>query len=86
MLHAFVRHLHDLSIELETTIADFEYRKAIITYLAFWIDRIAVLTNTMSRWHPLDEGIKPPFTGQSIPMMWDYPEANPFSGMVRFSS
>jgi putative DNA methylase len=80
ILHEFVRIFREIGGELESQILDPDYRRAVLTYLAFLIDGIAVFTNTMSRWHPVDEGIKPPFTSQSIPMMWDYPEANPFSG------
>src|SRR5205823_7304767 len=53
-----------------------EYRKALAVYLALWVDRIAVFNNAVSRWKLKDEAIAPPFSGQSIPMMWDYPEVN----------
>lgn len=52
---------------------------AIVTYLALMIDNLADLNNSHSRWK-LDRGCPVNlFARQAIPMVWDYPEANPLS-------
>ncbi len=56
-----------------------EYIDAVLINLALWIDRIAAFGNTMCRWSAGSEIVKTPFGGQSVPMMWDYPEVNPFA-------
>ena len=33
------------------------------------------------RWNVGGEKLETPFDGAGYPMMWDYPEANPFSGV-----
>lgn len=58
---------------------DFEYRKAIITYLAILVDRIIARYNTFCRWHILQDTIEHPFSRQAIPMIFDFPELNIFA-------
>ena len=55
------------------------YEDALITYLAFAIDRCADRWNSLSRWNNVGEKIEGVFGRQAIPMVWDYAEANPFS-------
>ena len=74
-----VRCLHEAIREMDREIHVVDYKRAIAIYLALWIDRIAAFGNTMCRWAAGSEIIKTPFGGQSIPMMWDYPEVNPFA-------
>lgn len=80
VLHAFLDAMVEAGKEVSTRFTDREYARAIQLYLGLWLDRIAAFSNTMCRWAPGSEIIKTPFGGQSVPMMWDYPEANPFSG------
>jgi putative DNA methylase len=56
-----------------------EYGKAISTYLGILIDRVAAILNSFGRWHVSGEKMETPFSRQAIPMMFDYPEGNPFS-------
>ncbi|MDD5559008.1 DUF1156 domain-containing protein [Candidatus Methylomirabilis sp.] len=79
VLDHLVKGLHQAVAEMERTIPDLEYRRAVATYLALWIDRIAAFGNTFTRWRASHEKSETPFSGQSIPMMWDYPEVNPFA-------
>jgi len=59
---------------------DEEYAKAITTYLGFIIDMIAAFTTRQARWENTSEAIKQLYSRQALPMIWDYPEVNPFSG------
>jgi len=55
------------------------YADAIVTYLAFAIDRQADLGNALCRWEPVAECPRQLFNRQAIPMVWDYAEGNPLS-------
>ena len=72
--------INELS-KLQVSLADneSEYSKSIITYLAILVDRISVRNNTFCRWHTQQDTIEHPFSRQAIPMMFDYPEMNPFA-------
>jgi adenine-specific DNA methylase len=55
-------------------------QKAIKGYIALAIDMMAAFTNNCARWENTSEAIKHLYSRQALPMMWDYIEANPFSG------
>ena len=55
------------------------YADAVIVYLAFAIDKLADLGNTLVRWEPVAQCPRQLFGRQAIPMIWDYAEANPLS-------
>ncbi len=55
------------------------YADAVMTYLAFAIDKFADLGNSLVRWEPVAQCPRQLFGRQVIPMVWDYAEANPFS-------
>ena len=55
------------------------YADAVVTYLAFVIDRCAAMWASLARWNSTAEKIQHMFGRQAIPMIWDYAEANPFS-------
>lgn len=57
---------------------DIDYTRSISTYLAIWIDRISIVSTNLGRWHVSGEKIEHPYSKQAIPMMFDYPESNPF--------
>ena len=56
------------------------YADAIATYLAFVVDRCADLWASLVTWNSTGQTLQHVFGRQAIPMMWDYAEANPFSG------
>ncbi|WRS29198.1 DUF1156 domain-containing protein [Actinomycetaceae bacterium MB13-C1-2] len=56
------------------------YADAIATYLAMAVDKLADLNNSLCSWEPKAQCPKHMFFGQAIPMVWDFAEANPFSG------
>jgi len=55
------------------------YQEAINTYLAFLIDRIAMRNTRHNTWHLQQDTIEKVFGRQSISMVFDYPEMQPFS-------
>ena len=78
-VQAFVASIHEASEAMERAIPEEEYRAVICLYLALWLDRVAAFTNNMSRWRSSHQKSETPFGGQSIPMIWDYPEVNPLA-------
>ena len=54
------------------------YADAVVTYLAFAVDKLADLGNSLVRWEPVAQCPRQLFGRQSIPMVWDFAEANPF--------
>jgi putative DNA methylase len=55
-----------------------EYDCAIITYLSIFIDRISQQMTSFGLYKPNRETLASPFGRQAIPMVFDYPEPNPF--------
>ena len=77
-LFTFVKHIraaHEemLKLGLEPNLAT-----AVATYLAFMLDKVAERGATVCRWHPGAEKIEGPIANGKMPMVWDFPEANPF--------
>ncbi|OAV44065.1 DUF1156 domain-containing protein [Lewinella sp. 4G2] len=54
------------------------YQRALVTYLAVWVDRIAVANTTFGIWHAGRETLERIMGRQAIAMVFDYPESNPF--------
>jgi adenine-specific DNA methylase len=57
-----------------------DYAKAVVSYLGLGVNRLASFCNSFSMWISQRELIADIFTRQALPMVWDYTEANPFSG------
>ena len=55
------------------------YADAVATYLAFAINKLADLNNSMVTWEPMAQCPRHLFRRHAIPMVWDYAEANPLS-------
>jgi putative DNA methylase len=55
------------------------YADAVITYLAFAIDKCSDYWSSICTWHAGNETIRNTFGRQAIPMTWDFAETNPFS-------
>jgi putative DNA methylase len=66
--------------EITKMTEDMEYAKAVITYLALALDRLANQGSNLARWNSSGEKIEGVFSRQAIGMIWDYVEVNPFSG------
>lgn len=66
----------------DATINDGEvstYADAIVTYLAFAVDKMTTTNTSTCAWQTKATRIVAAFSRQGIPMVWDYAEANPFS-------
>ena len=55
------------------------YAEAVSLYLAFAVDRCADYWSSFGRWQSANQQLSNMYGRQAIPMVWDYPEANPFS-------
>ena len=56
-----------------------KYTDAVCTYLSLAVGRATDSNSSFARWHNSKENIEGVFSRQAIPMLWDFPEANPFS-------
>ena len=72
-LNNLVRQIKLLSIQRNTS-----YDKALATLLAILVDRIAIANTSFGVWHIGGEKLERPMGRQAIPMVFDYPESNPF--------
>ena len=75
-LQSFVDTLNKMKQSLKPSEND--YSKAIVTYLAILIDRVAVNLTSFGLWKPSGEFLSSAFGRQAIPMVFDFPESNPF--------
>ena len=55
------------------------YAEAVCTYLALAIGRDANMSSSYTIWHNAGHFVSGVFGRQAIPMVWDFPEKNPFS-------
>jgi putative DNA methylase len=55
------------------------YADAVVTYLAFAIDKMADFGSNICSWNAANSQLRYVFSRQAIPMTWDFAEVNPFS-------
>ena len=83
-LSTFTDLLDEVKVQVvaDAIAADYEesetYAGAVLTYLAFAIDRVAMTCNTFARWNPKGQKVQPAFGKQSLAMIWDFADANVF--------
>ena len=58
------------------------YSEAVTTYLALVLSKCADYWSSICTWHAPGGKMRNTFTRQAVPMVWDFAEANPFSGMT----
>lgn len=75
-MQTFVEKLGEIKAELKPEEDD--YAKAVVTYLGILVDRVAPRMTTFGIWDTTRETIAHIFGRQAIPMVFDYPESNPF--------
>lgn len=75
VLYCFCKNLQKLEVQS----SQLAYIKAVKTYLAILIDRIAVRMSSFGKWHILQDTVEHLFGRQAIQMNFDYPEMDPFS-------
>ncbi|MCS7202805.1 MAG: hypothetical protein NZ841_08530, partial [Dictyoglomus sp.] len=56
-----------------------DFAKAIVSYLALAVDKIATYLCNLTRWRGDALSFERAFDRQALPMVWDYGEINPFS-------
>jgi len=56
------------------------YANAVATYLAFAVDKMTTTNCAICTWQTKPTRLVAAFSRQAIPMVWDFAEANPFSG------
>ncbi|MDR7551053.1 MAG: DUF1156 domain-containing protein, partial [Armatimonadota bacterium] len=79
-LTTFVRLVREAHAAMLDRGLDAEYAKAVATYLALALDRLADYNSALCRWAPHGEYVGNTLTRQALPMVWDFLEVNPFSG------
>ena len=57
-----------------------EYANSISVFLSFGVNKIANTLCTIARWTPTREQTVTVFARQALPMTWDFPDVNTFSG------
>jgi putative DNA methylase len=60
--------------------AEPEFAKAVVTYLAFVVSKIADYCSTLCQWRNNLETVGHTFSRQALPMLWDYVEGNSITG------
>jgi adenine-specific DNA methylase len=78
VLATFSRLIESLFQQLSRDI-DADYARAVCTYLAFALDKVADYNSALCTWHNSGEKMGHTYARQAIPMVWDYAESNPFS-------
>ncbi len=66
--------------EIYGTTGDLEYARAVATYLAITLDRLADRCAVLCTWDNTRETLGHIFGRQALPLVLDYAEVNPFSG------
>ncbi len=82
-LTTFTDLLREIRAEILDDGTDTNYANAICTYLALAIDKAAVAWSRFGVWHKGRNTIEKAYRRQAISMVWDYPEANPFSDRMQ---
>ena len=81
-LTTFARLVGESHVAMESHGLDAEYRAAVSTYLGLAVDRLANQHNSLCRWHVGGEKLEGVFARQALPMVWDFAEGNPLSGLT----
>src|SRR5690625_1785074 len=76
-MQTFVEELQEIKASMGSELSD--YDQAVVTYLAILIDRLSIVNTSFGVWHISGEKLERPMGRQAIPMVFDYPESNPFS-------
>jgi putative DNA methylase len=91
LLSTLVEVLPEVRSEALGTGADDGYADALVTYLAFFVDRVAARNSAFSFWHPGRGTVESATATNYVQMRWSFVEANPFadasgglSGQLRF--
>lgn len=76
LLDTWIKHFNELSNHLGSD----NYGTIVLTYLAIWINRIAIANTSFGVYHTGREKLERILGRQSLSMTFDFPESNPFCG------
>ena len=76
----FAKHSQEAYVEILEHTEDGGVARAVTAYLAVVLGRLADYNSSVCSWHNTRETVGHTFARQSIPMVWDFSEINPFSG------
>ncbi|MBN1472867.1 MAG: DUF1156 domain-containing protein [Syntrophaceae bacterium] len=77
-LITFIEKIRAIFLQSKNNIKE-EYSKALISYLALGLDRLVDFGSQLCTWNYTGgRGVGHTLTKQALPMIWDYPESNPF--------
>jgi adenine-specific DNA methylase len=74
-MQTFVQKLNEIKQEIGFQT---DYGKAVITYLGIIISKYSDYNNSFAVWTPNAEQLSHTFSKQALPMVFDFPESNPF--------
>jgi putative DNA methylase len=77
--HWFGPHIEDTRPLSQGGLGPVAYADAVVTYLAFAVDKMADYGSTICSWHSSKELIRNTFGRQAVAVVWDYAETNPLS-------
>jgi putative DNA methylase len=78
LLGGFVAALPKIREEIISDGASADYADAVLTYLAFFIDRVSTRNSAFSFWDVTTGKVQAATSTNYLPMRWVYAEANPF--------
>jgi putative DNA methylase len=91
LLSFLVEELPRIHQQVRADGADAEYADAVVTYLAFFLNRVANRNSAFSFWNATGEKVEATTATNYVPMRWSFAEANPFAdasggmpGQLRF--
>ena len=76
-LFTFTKHVRAAHADMLRQGYSQERAKAVVTYLAMTLDKIADANNSFCRWEPVAQCSRALFSRQAIPMLWDFGENVP---------
>ena len=78
-MHTFVECVQEAFAEMRREMDDEDYRRAVVLYLGLWVSKMSDYMASFTTWTPSGEFVGHVLTKQAVPMVWDYPEVNPFN-------
>jgi putative DNA methylase len=78
-LGSFVRATREL---LRGSPMDVEHQAAVSCYLVCLLDKLVDYNSSLTHWHSLTGAVTATYARQALPMVWDFPEINPFAGAL----
>jgi putative DNA methylase len=81
-LLTFADKVRQAHAQMRSQSADPDFAKAVVTYLALVVSRMADFETALAAWHPQWEFSTHIFARQALPMNWDYSELNPLSPVL----